>query len=136
MCTDLSITPTSVTNGGNVTYTCSGNNVSSYSVVFAKPDGTVLQSLTTQNGTVTIPATPTGTYTAKCYVNGQVSTPSACQKTVTNTTVNNPTCDNLSVNTSGTTVNYSCSGSGGINNYSIYQNGSLINNTASGSVNV
>ena len=112
VCTDLSITPTSVTNGGNVTYTCSGNNVSSYSVVFTRPDGSVLQSFATQGGSVTIPATPTGTYTAKCFVNGQTTTPSACQKTVINNTYNSPTCDNLSISTSGTTVNYSCSGSG------------------------
>ena len=136
VCTDLSITPTSVTNGGNVTYTCNGNNVSSYSVVFTRPDGTILQSFATQGGTVTIPATPTGTYTAKCFVNGQTTTPSACQKTVSNSTYNSPTCDNLSISTSGTTVNYSCSGSGGITNYSIYQNGNLISGNSSGSVNV
>ena len=89
VCTNLTVTPTSVVNGGNVTYTCSGNNVTSYSVQFSRPDGTIFQTLTTQNGSVTIPATPTGTYTAKCFVNGQTTTPAACQKTVENST--NPT---------------------------------------------
>gem|GEM_PF-989385 len=114
ICTNLSVTPTSVTNGGIVTYTCSGNNVTNYSVVFSKPDGTVLQSFATQGGSVTIPATPTGAYTAKCYVNGQTTTPAACQKTVTNTTVAQPVCTGLTLTpqtlTNGGNVTYSCTG--------------------------
>ncbi len=134
ICTNLTVTPTSVVNGGNVTYTCTGNNVSSYSVQFSRPDGTIFQTLATQNGSVTIPATPTGTYTAKCFVNGQVTTPATCQKTVENTTVT-PTCDNLNVSVSGTTVNYACTGTN-VSNYRITQNGTQIGTSSTGTVNV
>ena len=85
ICTNLTVTPTSFVSGGNVTYTCTGNNVTSWSVEFAKPGGDIFQRLTTSTGSVTIPASPLGTYTAKCFINGQTSTPAACQKTVENT---------------------------------------------------
>jgi uncharacterized repeat protein (TIGR01451 family) len=135
VCTELSVNPGSVTNGGNVTYTCNGNNVTTYSVQFLRPDGTPLQSFTTQNGSVTIPATPTGNYTARCFVNGQTTTPESCQKTIpNNTVVVNPTCDNLSVTTSGNTVSYNCTGTGNITSYSILQNGGQISTSSSGSV--
>lgn len=94
VCTGLTVTPTSLTNGGTVSYTCTGNNVTSYSVVFTKPDGTNLQSFTTPTGTVTIPATPTGTYNAKCFINGQTTTPAICTKSITNI---NPTQPNIQV---------------------------------------
>jgi hypothetical protein len=45
-CTNLSVAPTSVTNGGTVTYTCAGNNATSYSIVAKRPDGTTLTSST------------------------------------------------------------------------------------------
>ena len=134
LCTGLTVTPPSVVNGGNVSYSCTGNNVSSYSVIFKKPDGTTLQSFTTSTGSVAIPATPLGTYSAQCYVNGQTTTPAECTKTVSNNTVITPTCDNLSVTTSGTTINYSCTGSN-VSSYSILQNGTQISTNASGSIN-
>lgn len=65
-------------------YTCTGSNVTSYSVAFTKPDGTALQTFSTATGSITIPATPTGTYTARCYVNGQGYALSECTKTITN----------------------------------------------------
>lgn len=135
ICTGLTVTPPSVVNGGNVSYSCTGNNVSSYSVIFKKPDGTTLQSFTTPTGSVAIPATPLGTYSAQCFVNGQTTTPADCTKTVSNNTVITPTCDNLSVTTSGTTVNYSCTGSN-VSSYSIHQNGSQISTSPSGTLNV
>ena len=135
VCTNLSVTPTSVVNGGNVTYTCTGNNVTSWSIQFSRPDGNVFQTLTTPTGSVTIPATPTGTYTAKCFVNGQTTTPASCQKTVENTTTTTPTCDNLTVSTTGTTVNYACTGTNATS-YRITQNGTQIGTGSSGSVNV
>ena len=46
----------------------------------------------------------------------------------------NPTCDNLSVTTSGNTVSYNCTGTGNITNYSILQNGGQISTSSSGSV--
>ena len=135
ICTNLTVTPTSVVNGGNVTYTCSGNNVTSWSIQFSRPDGSIFQTLTTPTGSVTIPSSPTGIYTAKCFVNGQTSTPEVCQKTVTNTTTTTPTCDNLTVSTTGTTVNYACTGTNATS-YRITQNGTQIGTGSSGSVNV
>lgn len=136
VCDYLSVSTTSVTNGGNVTYTCSGTNTSNYSVVFTRPDGSILQTLSTSTGSVTIPSSPTGIYTARCFVNGQASTPTSCEKTISNNTiVENPVCNNLSVWTSGTTISYSCSGSGPITNYTIEKNGSYVSNSQSGSIN-
>jgi cysteine-rich repeat protein len=136
MCDYLSVSTSSVTNGGNVTYTCSGTNTSSYSVVFTNPNGSILQTLTTSTGLVTIPSSPVGTYTARCYVNGQSSTPTSCEKTINNNTVvENPACTNLSVWTSGTNISYSCTGSGPISGYTIERNGSFVSNSQSGSIN-
>jgi hypothetical protein len=45
-CTGLTVTPTSVTNGGTVTYTCTANNATSYSIIAKNPDGTTLTSST------------------------------------------------------------------------------------------
>jgi len=121
-CTGLTVTPTSVTNGGTVTYTCTGNNVTSYSIIAKNPDGTTLTSLTSASGSITLPAAPTGTYSVACYVNNQITTPAICQKTVTNTTVVNPVCTDLSVSPSslvnGGNVTYSCNGNN-VSNYSI-----------------
>ncbi len=68
--------------------------MTSYSVVIKKPDGTTLTNVPTPafsegayptiNLSAAIPATPTGTYTLNCYVNGQTTTPAACTKTITN----------------------------------------------------
>lgn len=114
VCTSLTITPSSVTNGGNITYTCAGNNVTSYSVVLKRPDGTTIQTLTSPTGTLTVPASPDGVYTASCFVNGQTTTPTVCQKTVTNNTTTNPICTGLTITptslTDGGNVNYTCTG--------------------------
>lgn len=101
-CTSLTVSPVSatVTGGGNITLTCAGSGtISSYRIVVMKPDGvTTLQTLTSATGSVTIPATPTGTYTAKCFVNGQTSTPTACQKDIYNNAPEVPAvCDRLLV---------------------------------------
>lgn len=80
-CNNLTVSPTSVTNGGNVNYTCSGTNATSYSVVLSRPDGTIIQTLTTPSGSVTIPQT--NNYTSiKCFVNGQTTTSGTCQKII------------------------------------------------------
>ncbi len=85
-CTSLSVSPASakLTGGGTVTLTCAGSGtITSYSIVVKKPDGTTLTTLTNASGTATIPATPTGQYTAQCFINGQTTTPAACQKSIT-----------------------------------------------------
>lgn len=121
-CTNLSVTPTSVTNGGTVTYTCTGNNATSYSIVAKRPDGTTLTSSTSAAGSIILPATPTGTYTVSCYVNGQVTTPASCEKTVTNNTTVTPVCTGLSVSptslTDGGNVGYTCTGTN-VSSYSV-----------------
>lgn len=132
VCTGLTVTPSALTNGGTVSYSCTGNNVSNYSVIFRNPDNSVLQTLTTSTGSVVVPSSITGTYSASCFVNGQGTTPAACTKTFTNNTVTSPTCDNLSVNVSGTTASYTCSGSNATS-YSISLNGSQISTASSGS---
>jgi uncharacterized repeat protein (TIGR01451 family) len=122
VCTGLTVTPSSVTNGGNVTYTCSGNNVTSYSVILKRPDGSTVQTLASATGTLTVPASPDGVYTASCFVNGQTTTPTVCQKSITNTTTTNPVCTGLTVTpsslTDGGNVNYSCTGTD-VSSYSI-----------------
>jgi len=46
LCNALTITPTSVTNGGTITYTCSGTNAGSYSIIAERPDGSTFASST------------------------------------------------------------------------------------------
>lgn len=136
VCNNLSVSTTSVTNGGNVTYTCSGTNASSYSIQLTNPNNDTIQTFTTATGSLTIPAAPTGTYTARCFINGQTSTPSACVKTISNTTVTeNPVCNNLTVSRSGTNIDYTCSGSGPISSYTIQRNGNFVSNAQSGTIN-
>ena len=50
MCTNLTVTPTSVVNGGSVTYTCTGNNVTSYSIIARGPGGNIVASSTSAAG--------------------------------------------------------------------------------------
>jgi len=122
ICNNLTVTPTSVTNGGTVTYTCNGTNTTSYSIVAKRPDGTTLTSSTSAAGSIILPATPTGTYTVSCYVNGQVTTPASCEKTVTNNTTVTPVCTGLSVSptslTDGGNVGYTCTGTN-VSSYSV-----------------
>ena len=134
ICLNLSVTPTSVTSGGNITYSCSANNATSYSVVVKNPDNSTFQSFTSETGSFTVPANPAGSYSVACYINGQTSTPSSCQKTVTNTVPESPLCTNLSVTKNGTSVDYSCTGSGPITSYTIQKNGTTVSNNASGSI--
>lgn len=121
VCTGLTVAPTSVTNGGTITYTCTGNNVSNYSIITKNPDGTTLTSSTNASGSITLPATPTGNYTVSCYVNNQITTPAICQKTVTNTT-SESVCTGLTLTptslTNGGTVGYSCTGNN-VSSYSV-----------------
>lgn len=84
-CDNLTVTPTSVTNGGSVTYTCSGSNATSYSIVAKRPDGSIFVTSTNAAGSIILPTSPLGTYAVSCFINGQTTTPAACQKTVTNT---------------------------------------------------
>lgn len=89
-CESLTITPTSLTNGGTVNFNCTGiNNPTSFEVIFKNPNNSVMQIFTTSSGSITIPATPLGTYTAECRVNGQALL-AACTKQLSNTTVNVP----------------------------------------------
>lgn len=97
VCTGLTVSPTTLTNGGMITYTCTGTNVSSYSIIAKNPSGAIIASATSAVGSLTLPATPAGTYNVECYVNNQVSTPDICKKPVTNTTVEQPVCTGLSV---------------------------------------
>lgn len=106
VCEDLAVTPNIVPGGGNVTYTCQSNmdilcildpgfcKPKTYSVIIKKPDGAVLQTYTTATGYFTIPSSPTGTYTAECFVNGQTTTVDSCKKTIT---VSTQTCGNNSI---------------------------------------
>jgi cysteine-rich repeat protein len=89
VCNNLTVSPTSVINGGNITYTCTGTNVTSYSITARDANNNIVGSSTSAAGGLILPANPLGTYTISCFVNGQITTPSSCQKTVTNTT--NPT---------------------------------------------
>jgi uncharacterized repeat protein (TIGR01451 family) len=90
-CTSLTVTPpATLTNGGNVTLTCVGSGtITSYNIVVKKPDGSTLTTITTASGSATIPATPTGTYTASCFVNNQTATPLSCQTTIVNNASSN-----------------------------------------------
>lgn len=83
-CTNLTVSPTSVTNGGEVTYTCTGNNATSYLVKFLGQDGISIGTRSTSTGSMTIPATPTGPYGVGCFINGQTTTPESCIKTINN----------------------------------------------------
>ncbi len=85
VCTNLSVTPTATENGGTITYTCTGTNATSYSLVVKNSSGTTIETRSSATGTFTIPASPAATYTASCYINGQTTTPAACTKTITNT---------------------------------------------------
>lgn len=95
-CEDLAITPSTIQGGGTVNYTCQSSNdilcvldpqyctPKTYSVVVKKPDGGITQTSTTATGSITIPSSPAGTYTAECFVNGQTTTIAACKKPITN----------------------------------------------------
>lgn len=97
-CEDLAITPSTIQGGGTVNYTCQASNdilcvldpqyckPKTYSVVIKKPDDGIVQTSTTATGSITIPSSPAGTYTAECFVNGQTTTIAACKKTITNNT--------------------------------------------------
>lgn len=113
VCTNLTVTPNAVTDGGSVTLTCTGSGtITDYSIVIKKPDGSSFQTLTSNTGSVTIPATPTGDYTAKCYINNQTTTPPDCQKVITNTGSVAPVCTSLtgipSTLETGESFTYSC----------------------------
>lgn len=122
VCINLSVSPTSVTNGGGVTYTCSGSNATSYSIVGRRPDGSAFVISTSAAGAIILPISPLGTYTVSCFINGQTTTTTACQKTVTNTTptsVPSATCDSLIfTRTSGSNWAYNCGGTN-VTSYSI-----------------
>lgn len=144
VCTGLTVSPTTLTNGGMITYTCSGTNATSYSIIAKNPSGTIVASATNAVGSLTLPATPTGTYNVECYINNQVSTPDICKKTVTNTTVEPPVCTGLTVTpnslTNGGGVNYTCTGTN-VTSYSVAftkPDGSALQtlSTATGSVTI
>jgi len=46
VCTGLTVSPTTLTNGGMITYTCTGTNVSSYSIIAKNPSGAIIASAT------------------------------------------------------------------------------------------
>ncbi len=144
VCTGLTVSPTTLTNGGMITYTCTGTNTTSYSIIAKNPSGAIIASATSAVGSLTLPATPTGTYNVECYVNNQVSTPDICKKTVTNTTVAEPLCTGLTVSplslTDGGPVTYTCTGNN-VTNYSVAftkPDGSALQtfSTATGSVTI
>lgn len=95
-CEDLAVTPETTTGGGTINYTCQATNdllcvldptfcrPKTYSIVLKDPTGTIVQTLATPNGSLTTPATPIGSYTAECFINGQTTTINACKKTITN----------------------------------------------------
>ncbi len=99
VCEDLTVTPSMTQGGGIVSYTCQSNmdilcildpnfcKPKTFSVVLKNPAGIVVQTMTTANGIFSIPTTPTGTYTAECFVNGQTTTIAACKKPITITAV-------------------------------------------------
>lgn len=144
VCTGLTVSPTSLTNGGMVTYTCSGTNATSYSIIAKNPSGAIVASSTNAVGSLTLPAAPVGTYNVECYINNQVSTPDICKKTVTNTTVEPPVCTGLTVTpnslTNGGGVSYTCTGNN-VTSYSVAftkPDGSALQtlSTATGSVTI
>jgi hypothetical protein len=99
-CEDLSVSPSTTSGGGIVSYTCLATNdilcvldpayctPKTYAAVLKDPAGNTVQTLTTAAGVFTIPPTPTGVYTAECFVNGQTTTPAVCKKTITNQVLN------------------------------------------------
>ena len=88
LCNSLTVSPSSLTNGGTFTYSCSGTNTTSYSITMKDPNGK-LSSFNTPTGTITIPASLAGTYAVSCFVNNQTTTPASCQQSVTNSQTNN-----------------------------------------------
>lgn len=79
-CNDITISPTSVTDGGAITYTCSGTNAASYFIMGERPNNTQFATSTSAAGSLILPAgQPAGTYKISCFVtgtNGQVVTSS------------------------------------------------------------
>jgi hypothetical protein len=63
---------------------CEGDDVKYSDIVVEYPDWTLFDTFPWLNVTVTLPNSPKGNYIVKCYVNGQTTTTSSCQKIITN----------------------------------------------------
>jgi len=59
---------------------CSGTNVSTYKIEVKNSSGSIVFTSTDNQDTVTL--NTIGNYTARCFVDGQTTTPNVCQKTL------------------------------------------------------
>jgi hypothetical protein len=79
-CDTFTATPTSARNSLTTTLSCAGTNVSTYKILVKNAAGTVVNTINSANGTVTL--NTVGTYTASCLINGQTTTVPKCEQTL------------------------------------------------------
>ena len=79
-CTNLTASPTSARNSLTSTLTCTGSGATSYLLEVRNSSNSVVFSSTNASDSVTL--NTRDTYTASCFVNGETTTPSTCQQTL------------------------------------------------------
>ena len=85
-CLSLTATPSSAQSTLTSNLACTGSGATSYKIEVKNSAGTVIQTLNSGTGSVTL--SNIGDYTASCYINNRTTTPSVCQQalSVTSTT--------------------------------------------------
>ncbi|MDD2870820.1 MAG: polysaccharide deacetylase family protein [Candidatus Gracilibacteria bacterium] len=123
LCTNLESITGSGINSLIGNFSCTGNaSVNAYKIDILDASGSILKTVNSNNSTYEFPTA--GTYTAKCYVNGQIATVNACQKTVTvSAPPPAPTCNDLTFDkytgTGSFTSNFACNGNSTSTSYKI-----------------
>lgn len=80
-CVSLTASPTSAKNSLTSTLTCTGSGtITSYLLEVRDSDGNL--EFTSNNATDTVTLNTKDTYTARCFVNGETSTPNSCRQTL------------------------------------------------------
>ena len=79
-CNILTAIPSTGTGTLTSTLTCSGTNVSTYKIEVRNASGTLVNTLNSASGNVTL--NTAGSYTASCYVDNKVVTPNSCIQTL------------------------------------------------------
>ena len=75
-CLSLSASLTSARDSLTSNLVCTGSGASSYKIEVQDSNGNIIQSFQTSSASVTLNSE--GSYTARCYVNGETTTPTRC----------------------------------------------------------
>ena len=88
-CNALTATPTTITGQTSVYFSCNATNATSYYIELRNPNNTIIGNIFSPTGSIVLPATPDGTYTARCTVDNTI-TNNNCTTTITNNAQQQP----------------------------------------------